>query len=132
MSQQTPEQKPAEEENDRWSRRHHRHGSPGITGALIVIVLGVLLYLANQGILDWDKWWQYFLIGIGIVFLIDAAVRSSGETDRRFLVGRLFAGLILIGVGVTFLAGGSAYWPLIIIVVGVAMLITALIRRQSR
>ena len=107
-----------------------RRGSFGITGALILIVLGVFLFLANQGILGWDQWWQYFLIAAGLALVVSASTRLGGRSPR-FPARRLIFGLILIGLGIMFLMGATALWPLLIIAVGLAMLVAALLRRRS-
>jgi len=92
-------------------------------------VLGVSLLLANQHVIGWDIWWQYFLVGLGSVFLIDAAIQYF--RDRRpFFQGKVIAGIILIGIGVVFLAGVDVLWPVIIIVVGLAVLLGGLLRRR--
>jgi hypothetical protein len=85
--------------------------------------------LANQGILAWDKWWQFLIIGIGVIFLIDSLIRYQKDSAREIRIGRLIAAIILIGVGIAFLVGNATWWPLIIILVGVAVIIGGLLRR---
>jgi uncharacterized membrane protein HdeD (DUF308 family) len=51
--------------------------------------------------------------------------RYTGE----FRTGRLITGIILIGVGIAFLLGNVVWWPIVIIVVGVAVIIGGLLRR---
>jgi LiaI-LiaF-like transmembrane region/B-box zinc finger len=49
----------------------HRHYSP-VTGAVILIVLGVLVLLSNLGLLEGEwfgHWWPAILVGIGIWLL---------------------------------------------------------------
>lgn len=111
----------------RYERHHHRTG--GILGGLILLALGILLFLANQNIIGWDIWWQYFLVGLGAAFLIDCAVHYFWN-HQSFLQGRLIAGIILAGIGIAFLAGISMLWPVIIIVVGLVILIGGLVRRR--
>jgi|WetSurMetagenome_2_1015567.scaffolds.fasta_scaffold27255_3 hypothetical protein len=111
----------------RYERHHHRTG--GILGGLILLALGILLFLANQSIIGWDIWWQYFLVGLGAAFLIDCAVRYFWN-HQSFMQGRLIAGIILAGIGIAFLAGISMLWPIIIIIVGLVVLIGGLVRRH--
>jgi hypothetical protein len=119
---------------DRWeSRREWRrewHGNDpfrGLFPALILILLGILLFLATRGTLSWDIWWQYFLIGLGGIFLLDGLIhyffRHSGA-------GRFIPGIILVLVGTAFLVGFSEWWPLILVGVGVAILLGMLFRRR--
>jgi hypothetical protein len=89
--------------------------------------------LATQGILSWDNWWQFLIIGLGIIFLIDSVIRYRKEGSSGFRLGRLIAGIVLIGVGVAFLLGQVSWWPLIIIVVGVAIIVGGVVRsRQNK
>ncbi len=131
MATQQPQEQKHDESTDWRRHRHHEHTSHGILGGLIVITLGLLLFLANQGIIGWDIWWQYFLLGLGIVFLIDGGVRYLRGEPRAVLIGRLVPGLILMGIGITFLVGATAFWPVIIIAAGIAILISALVRRPK-
>lgn len=133
MTQQKPEQSNQTEEPYWHGRRHHRDVISAILGGVFLILLGVLLFLATQGILSWDKWWQFLIIGLGIIFLIDSVIRYQKEGSRGFRFGRLIAGIVLIGVGVAFLLGNVFWWPLIIVVVGVAIIVGGLVRsRQNK
>jgi len=129
MENQKPEQSGQSEENYRHSRRHYRSGISGISGGAFLVLLGVLLFLATQGILSWDKWWQFLIIGIGIILLVDSLIRYRREGALEFRTGRLIAGIILTGVGIAFLLGDVVWWPLIVIVVGVAIIVGGLLRR---
>lgn len=111
---------------EHWRGRHH-HASSGILGGLILIVLGVFLFLAIQGVIGWERWWQYFLVGLGGVFILDCIIRYLDE-GRFFYTGRLTTGVILIGVGSIFLAGVEILWPVIIIVAGLVILLSGVLR----
>jgi hypothetical protein len=130
MAKQKPEQP---EEYYRHSRRRHRDRISAVLGGVVIILVGVLLFLASQGILSWDTWWQYLILGIGIILLVDSVIRYPQEGSAGFRFGRLIAGIVLIGVGAAFLLGSVAWWPLIIVVVGVVVVIVALLRpRQNK
>ncbi len=105
------------------SHRHHR--TSGVSAGLTIILLGVLLFLENQRLLRSDQWWMYFLIGLGVIFLLDAALRHQQGAAVR---GRIIAGVIVGGLGVAFLFGWSNWWPLILIVVGVGIIVGGLVR----
>ena len=126
---QTPTPNPPDDNGwDRHGRRQHERMSPIFPG-LILILLGVLLFMANQGILSWGDWWKYFLIGLGGIFLIDAAIRSGSGNFRGLVIGRIVSGFVLIAIGVFFLFGFSTWWPLILIVAGIAIIAAGLLRR---
>jgi len=123
-----PSTPPDDNEWRRHGRRRQSGWSPVFPG-LILILLGVLFFLTNQGIIGWDKWWQYFLIGLGGIFLVDAAIRSGEDDNKGWLMGRVMSGLVMIGIGVFFLFGFTTWWPLILIAAGVAIIATGLMRR---
>jgi asparagine N-glycosylation enzyme membrane subunit Stt3 len=133
MTQKRPEQSDQPEGNYRHDRRHRREPASVILGGIFLILLGVLLFLASQGILAWDKWWQFLIIGIGIILLIDSIIRYQKESSAGFRIGRLIAAIVLIGIGVAFLLGNVTWWPLVIILIGVAIIIGGLLRpRQNK
>lgn len=87
-------------------------------------------FSGKQGVIGWEIWWQYFIVGIGVALLIDAEMNyRSNDKDSRW-VGRLIAGIALVGVGIAFLVGESFLWPLVIIAVGVAILLSSLLRKR--
>jgi hypothetical protein len=131
MNNQTPNpQSQPTPPDDNESRRHgRRRGDSPVFVGLILILLGVLFFLANQGSLGWDAWWKYFLIGLGGIFLIDAAMRRGQENSRGMIMGRVVSGLVLIAIGVMFLFGFSNWWPLILIAAGIIIIGTGLMRR---
>jgi len=94
-------------------------------GGLVLIVLGVSLLLAVEGIIPMDKWWALFVAGLGIVFLIDSALRYFIPEYKRPITGRVFAGLLLLAIGVSFLLGITEWWPVILIIIGVWLIIRA-------
>ena len=124
-------------EHDVRDQREHRHDKRandpmrGLFWGLILIILGVLFFAAMQNWIDWDKWWQIFLIGLGVIFLIDALVRYLNSTNRHGIFGRVIAGLILITIGVAFIIHLEQWWPLILIVIGVAIISRFIIAKRS-
>ncbi len=90
----------------------------GLFWGLLLIVLGISFYLSMQG---WGGWWQFFLIGLGVIFLVESRVRGG--------TGRIIAGLVLIAVGAVLLTGWGDWWPLILIVAGLAIIFNSWRRR---
>jgi hypothetical protein len=97
---------------------------------MILIVLGSLLFATTRGWLDWGSWWQYFLIGLGAIFLIDALLRYSKTKDRGASIGRVIPGVILIFIGLAFIFGFGEWWPLILIGVGISLFVGYFVKRQ--
>lgn len=119
--------------DQREYRRDKRFNDPmrGLFWGLILIILGVLFFAVMQNWIDWDKWWQIFLIGLGVIFLIDALIRYLNSSNRYGIFGRVIAGLILITIGVAFIIHLEQWWPLILIVIGVAIISRFIIAKRS-
>jgi hypothetical protein len=111
---------------DRVRRRPHS----GITGGLILILLGVLFLLTEMGRIGWADWWAYFLVGLGGIFLLEAAIQAASAEGRRRIPGRIAAGLILVVIGGAHLIGFMAWWPLILIAIGIVLVISPLLRKN--
>ncbi|MDY6907465.1 MAG: hypothetical protein SV910_04420 [Chloroflexota bacterium] len=95
---------------------------------LFVVVVGLFFLLAAVGVIAWDEWWTFFLMGIGVVFIVEALVRYAMPAHRRPMFGRLLMGLILLAVGAAFLFGLQTWWPAIVVAVGVAIVVFGLTR----
>jgi hypothetical protein len=79
-------------------RRGRRSSLSGLLPGLILILLGVLFLLNNAGRLPEDDWWQYFLVGLGVIFIIEAWVQYVNNRTGWPKFGRILAGLVLIGM----------------------------------
>jgi hypothetical protein len=133
MENQKPVQSGQPEENYEYRRRHRRDLISVVLAGVFLVLLGVLLFLASQGILSWDTWWPYLIMGIGLILLIDSIIRYPKEGSAGFRIGRLIAAIVLIGVGIVNLLGNVTWWPLVIVVIGVAIIVGALLRpRRNR
>jgi hypothetical protein len=135
MSEQTPDdtnsnQHPTKTDYKDW-RREKRHHSPmhGLFWGMLLILLGVLLFLNAHGHLDDDRWWQYFLIGLGAIFILDGLIHYMRKISYGIL-GRLIAGAVLIVVGLSLINNWDNWWPIILIAAGVAILLGYFIRRH--
>ena len=102
---------------------------PRLTGGLILVLLGVLFLLAETDRLSWVDWWAYFLVGLGGIFILDFLIRAFSAADRRSITGKLVAGFVLIVIGGAHLLGLEEWWPLILIAVGAAILISSVVKR---
>jgi cell wall-active antibiotic response 4TMS protein YvqF len=109
----------------------HRHRGVGrLVAGGILILLGLIYTLDSFGVVDAGdigRFWPLILIGIGITKLFQA----------RFASGRT-AGFILIAIGSVFLLRtlhvvwfrGRDVWPVVLVLVGGALIWQALTRRS--
>ena len=98
----------------------------GITGGLVLILLGVLFLLATLDYISWSNWWAYFLMGLGAVLILDVVIRAKTPTLRHQGTGKLIGGAVLIIIGAAHIFGMVTWWPLILIAIGIILLITSL------
>lgn len=102
---------------------------PGLTGGLVLILLGALFLLvqADRFGLTWANWWAYFLVGLGVILILTGLF---GLRDRpgESLRGRFIGGLVLIIVGAVNILGITTWWPAILVVVGLALVIGSFFR----
>lgn len=119
-------------EGGRHPRSEWRSRDPfkGLFPGLVLVLLGVLLFLTTRGTLAWGTWWQYLLIGLGVIFLLDGALHYLHPATRYRGSGRFVPGIILVLVGAAFLIGFSEWWPLILVGIGVAILLGMLFRKR--
>lgn len=110
----------------------HRDPVSGVFTGLIVIMLGISLFFATRGFVGWEKWWAYFLLGVGCIFLVESLVRYRVPAYRRPIFGKVFAGLILICIGAANAYGIREWWPLLIIAVGLAIVLYGVHRTRKR
>jgi MFS family permease len=113
----------------RWEWRKKRREAMqkyplrGLFPGLLLIFLGGMVLANQQGWISGDSWWQWLLIGFGVIFLISGLLQSRVAEYHHGRRGRFIWGIALIALGLLFLLGFSQWWPVIIIGVGVSCLL---------
>ena len=97
-----------------------KDGLSRIFTGLIIIWLGITLYMGNQDWLD-GSWWSYFILGIGVLLLVEFLVRISQDKSYP-MYGKLIGGSILVTVGAGNIYGMHDLWPLVFVIVGLAII----------
>jgi hypothetical protein len=117
----------------REERRERRYHDPlrGLFWGLVLVLVGVLLFINLQSGVEWDILWKYLLIGLGAIFLIDGLAHYWKPAYRPGSFGRFIPGIILLFVGIAFLFDFTQWWPIVLIAVGVAILLSLLFRRRT-
>jgi hypothetical protein len=110
--------------------RKKRRNDPvsGITGGLIIILLGVVFLLTTLDYISWGDWWAYFLLGLGLILIVDGLVRVSSRAYQQYATGKFIGGGVLIIIGASHIFGMVSWWPLILIVVGVVIVVSSLLK----
>ena len=102
-----------------------------ITGGLILIWLGITFFLSQNNYISSDNWWAYFLMGIGAILILQGVLRFG--MSRRPFIGSFIGGVVLMIIGFSFVQGFSAnLWPLILVAIGAAVMLSATLGRRRR
>jgi hypothetical protein len=123
------EKQEKEEKREKGEKSGDRTGP--LTGGLILIWLGISLFLAQTHYIDWTTWWPFFLIGIGVILIVQAVIRFSSSQHRAPAMGFLIGGTVLLIIGLAGVMGMNDWWPFVLIAIGL-MVIFGGMRARSR
>jgi len=123
-----------QEKHEKHEKNEKGRGSEltgAITGGLILIWLGVTFFLQENNYISSGNWWAYFLMGIGAILILQGVLNYL--TSRRPFIGSFIGGAIILIIGLAFVQGFNAdLWPLFLVAIGVAILLSAVVGRQRR
>ncbi len=101
-----------------------------VIGGLILVWLGITFYLQQTNTIPSDNWWAYFVAGIGAILILQGILLYSRR--RRAIFGPFIGGAILLFVGLAYIFSASEnLFPLILVIIGVAILASALARSRT-
>ncbi len=119
-----------DEEKDEKGRNRDPIG--GITWALILIAAGcIFLAETTLGLFDFERAggaWNLIFLAVGVILLFEVALRLLLPAYRRPLSGTLTFAFIMLALGLTGVIGWNLTWPVFVIAIGLAMLISGLLR----
>ena len=129
MEKQDEKQEKEEKEHEKsWDEKWRRDPLSAVVWAAILIWAGLVLLGANMGLLPrferLDSWAVIF-IGAGLIVLLEVVVRLLVPAYRRGVRGTFIFGVVLLAVGLGGIIGWGVVWPLVLIVIGVAILFGA-------
>jgi hypothetical protein len=108
--------------------------------ACVLIWAGLVLLLETTGTLsnlrdslnvDKLEAWPVIALGVGVILLIEIAIRLTMPAYRRQVVGTLILAVILIGVGAEQITNKEVIWALLLIALGAGLLIRGAFRGRS-
>ena len=128
------EEKHEKQEKGEKEEKHEKEEKSGdrtgvLVGGLILIWLGISLYLVQAHRFSWDQWWPYFIVGIGVILIVQAIVRYSTARYKRPAAGFLIGGVVLIVIGLAGIAGIKDWWPFLLIAIGVVVILAGVTAR---
>jgi cation transport ATPase len=118
--------------DDPWGprRRHRRHendlGRVLVAGLLILV--GLVLLANQMGMLPkvvGTDVWDWIMLGVGALLLLSGFARVVSSSYGRHANGRIIAGLVLCGLGISAIFGISStlLWPAALIVFGLYLFV---------
>jgi hypothetical protein len=121
------------EEEKSWDEKWRRDPVATAGWAIIFLWAGFVLLLESLGILPtyelldgWDLVW----VGAGVIVLGQVLVRLLLPSYRRPVMGSLVLALVLIAIGFQDLLPEGAFWPALLIILGLSILLRPLFRRR--
>jgi|WetSurMetagenome_2_1015567.scaffolds.fasta_scaffold1197949_1 hypothetical protein len=111
----------------RDERRASRHENAPWLGGLILIALGTIFLLQNTGLFYLQNWWALFIMipAIGSFGTAYAVYRNNGNRLNSAVRGSLLGGIVFTLISGAFLFGVNLgiFWPVLLILAGVGLLI---------
>jgi hypothetical protein len=150
MADEKVEEKEVEKREEKVDEKQHQDLLSSVVGAIFLIWLGVVLLAANAGFLStftdildnlpiqsYDipfefpfvsmKAIQVFLIGGGLILLLEIVIRLLTPAFHTHVLGTLIGAIAMLAIGL-------GYWeivvPLILIAIGAIILLRGFIRRR--
>lgn len=120
-------------QNEKYEKREkHQDRSGPLIGGGILILLGIIYYgtVSAPQLVSPGQFWAYFLLGIGILLIIQAVYRLSVMQHRAAGMGTLWGGVILAAIGVAGIAPSGNFWPILLIAIGIMVIIAGITSRS--
>ncbi len=127
--QEKQEKREKGERNEKGEK--DQDGAGPLTGGLVLIWLGITFFLATSNYIIWSSWWAYFLLGLGIIFLLRAAIVYASNKRKGLIIGPAIAGTVMIVVGLASILNVTNWWWLIPIALGIGIVVMALRERSQ-
>lgn len=124
-----------EPSTDSHSRRGRHHQLPWMGGAILIFI-GIVFLIKEMVPVQLDNWWALFILIPA--FSSFASAWSTYQREQRLtsvVRGSFIGGIILTCVAIFFLFQiklGQYGWPILLIIAGVAVLLSALIKDKER
>lgn len=117
-------------------RADRRAGGLGWLAGVLLMGLGVLFLLQNEGIFtQFSNWWALFLLlpAIGTLSAALGAYRRNGGHWTAEVTGPFLGGLLFLGLTAIFLLNLNYtwLWSLFLIAAGLLLIATTLLGRSS-
>ncbi len=127
------EKEEKKEEKDEKGRGEKFRNDPLSAMAWAAVLIWVGLVLLAENLLPFMAGrspWSIIFIGAGAIFLMEALIRVLFPEYRKPIGGTVIFAVILIAIGLGDALRWEVIWPIVLIVVGTALLVGAVTRRR--
>lgn len=130
------EEKREKHEKGEKGEKHEKREKNGeghlgaVVGGSILVWLGLSFYLSQIYAIHPMRWWALFLSGLGLIIIIQGLIRYSQSGSRHPLTYSLLGGALAFTVGLASLGGMMYIWPLVLVLLGVFIIISATSARR--
>jgi hypothetical protein len=101
-----------------------------VFGGSVLIWLGIILTLGFYGTIHLSDWWNWFLVGLGIILILEGAAFSISRGRPYPFIGFFIGGIIIFLVGFAPIFTGFNFWPLILVIIGIFIIAGSLLGRR--
>lgn len=119
------EEKEREKEEKSWEEKWREDPLSAVVWALILVWAGIALLIGNLEVLEDTslEGWNLVFAGAGVILLLEVVVRLLVPAYRQPVIGGLILGFVFLAIGLGDLGIWDSIWPLVIILLGVALLL---------
>jgi hypothetical protein len=132
------EEKDEKNHNEKsWDEKWQRDPINTVSWAAMFIWAGLVLLAENThwgpDTFPWWEKWATIMTGVGVIILLSSVVRFLMPAYRRSLTNGLIPGLIFLGIGLSWLNDWKldVIWPVILIIVGLAIIFGGIFRKRK-
>lgn len=108
-----------------------QHSLNQVFFGLIIIWVGLSIFLNKINYLIYGNWIDYLIVGIGVIFYVQVIVFLLITRNNHLLTGKLIAGTIFIALGGRDIYGIHEWWPLLLIVMGIIIILSNKLNGKS-
>lgn len=124
------DQREKNEKDEKGEKGGRESWVPSLFGGLVLIWLGITALIAFTSPGGWSNWGYYFLIGLGVILILEGIVLGSRRGSYSPYYGFIIGGVIVALIGLTPLYWSYSVWPYIIIILGIFVILIAILGRR--
>ena len=138
-TEEKTEEKGGRSRNEKnWDEKWRRDPVNAVTWAALFIWAGLVLLADTTGWghdtfhSGWNAW-AFIFTGAGTIILLSALFRLVMPVYRRNIAGGLIPGAIFLGIGLSWFNDWKmdVIWPVILIIIGLAIILSGIFRRRK-